>query len=362
MKYNTTVSKILQEVIREKEIEEISKKHGYEEKARKARVSEIIRYQLSGAIEKSESYRDMETDGIKNGLLKVDYSTLSRKSKEIPYEIALEILEETMRKANRAKRRAITKEYSRFVRCFDTTVWVDTHKKWNWTPYQEGKNGIKAHISYHPSTGLPDKFNIGAIKVGDTAKLEEFCRRGEETDCILADRGYLNIAKFCRLDDMGQDFVIRIPDRINFVNPVPHDFTTDSKKYADIICSLGKDRDIPAKYRKRQFRIVSFTGDNGDNVTLCTNIYSLTADEIASLYRMRWQIEVFFKTLKQNFSLKKIFGSTINAVFSQVIINFIAYIILFSVFSSIFSSLSFINFLRKIRADFIPFSAFVDFL
>lgn len=362
MKHNTTVSKILQEIIREKEIEELSEKHGYEDKGRKAKVTTMIRYHLSGAIEKSESYRAMEIDGMKNGLVETDYSTLSRKSKEIPYEISLELLVKTMERANRKQRRAITKEYNRFVRCFDTTVWVDTNKRWNWTPYQEGKNGIKAHISYQASMGLPDRFSIGAIKVGDTAKLEEFCQKGEETDCVLADRGYLNISKFCHLDDRGQDFVIRISDRVNFVNPVPHDFVTDREKYTDIVCSLGKDRAIPVKYRARQFRVVSFMGDNGKNVTLCTNIYSLTADEIAGLYRMRWQIEVFFKTLKQNFSLKKIFGSTINAVFSQIIINFIAYIILFNSFSLSFSHISFLAFLRKLRANLISDTDFVYLL
>lgn len=174
--------------------------------------------------------------------------------------------------------------------------------------------------------------------------------------------GVLNVAKFCHLDYAGQDFVIRIPEKVKLGNPVPHDFTRDSR-YADIICSLGTDRAIPAKYRKRQFRVISFVGNNGKTITLCTNIYSLTADEIADLYRMRWQIEVFFKTLKQNFALKKIFGFTINAVFTQVIVNFLAYIVLFSAFSRNSFNFSFLSFLRFIRCDVLPFSStFLDFL
>jgi hypothetical protein len=362
MKNNTIISKILQGVINEEKVKKIAKKYKYEETARKADVSTVLRYQLAGSIEECESLRELPFYGIKHGLTKLDYSTLSKKGKEIPYEIALEVMEETMRKANRAKRRALTKEYNRFVRCFDTTVWVDTKNKWSWSPYRAGGNGIKAHISYQPSTGLPDKFSIGAIKIGDTAKLEEFCKNGQEADCVLADRGYLNVAKFCHLDDAGQDFVIRIPEKVNVVNPIPHDFTRDSK-YTDVLCSLGKDHSIPAKYRKRQFRVISFAGDNAKTVTLCTNIYSLTADEIADLYRLRWQIEVFFKTLKQNFALKKIFGSTINSVFTQVIVNFIAYIVLFSVFSRNNFNFSFLAFLRFLRFDALTFSnSFFDFL
>ena len=361
MKHNTTISEILQEIIREKEIMEMSEKQGYEDAARKATVATMYRYQLSGAIEKSESYRDLEIDGMKNGLLRTDYTTLSRKSKEIPYEIALELLEGTMERCNRTKRRQVTKEYNRFVRNFDTTRFIAKRKSWSWTPYEGDKNGIKVHVSYQPESGLPDRFSIGKINVGDTEHVEDFCKNGTESDCVLADRGYFNVAKFCHLDDAGQDFVIRIRNNTNLVNPISYDFTADSS-YTDVLCTLGKDHSIPVKYRKRQFRVVTFIGSNGEKVTLCTNIYSLTADEIADLYKIRWKIETFFKTLKQNFSLKKIFGSTINAVFTQVIINFIAYIVLFSVSSIAFSNFSFVSFLRKIRADLIPFSQIVYLL
>ena len=355
MKYNTTISKILQEVIKEKEIEEMSEKHKYKEKARKAKVSTVLRYQMAGSMEESRSYRELEIDGMKHGLVKIDHSTLSRKGKEIPYEIAMDLLELTMERANRARKRKITKEYNRFIRAFDTTFLINQTGSWDWSPYRNGKSGIKAHVSYRPETGLPDKFNIGKVLVGDTEHLEEFCRNGADGDCILADRGYLSVAKFCHLDDSGQDFIIRIPERVNLVSPVPHDFKTDSK-YTDILCCLGKDHSIPAKYRKRQFRVISFEGNQGKQLTLCTNIYSLTADEIAELYRMRWNVEVFFKTLKQNFSLKKIFGKSLNSVFTQVIINFLTYIVLFSVFSASFFKSSFLSFLRLLRADLLPFS------
>jgi hypothetical protein len=350
MNNNTTISKILQEIIREKEMEAASKKYGYEEKARKATVSAVLRYHLSGAIGKCTGYRELEIYGAKHTGVSLDYSTLSKKSKEIPYEIAMDLLERTMTEANRTKRRKLTKEYNRFVRSFDTTRFIAKRESWKWTPYEGDKNGIKVHVSYQPESGLPDRFNVGKIHVGDTAHLEEFCQDGDDVSCVLADRGYFNIAKFCRLDDSGQEFVIRIRNTINLMNPVPYDFTADSK-YIDILCNLGKDRDLPAKYRKHQFRVVSFEGNNGKPVTLCTNIYSLTADEIADLYRMRWGVESFFKTLKQNFSLGKIFGSTLNAVYSQIIINFIAYIVLFTAFSLASFDFSFIAFLRYIRCD-----------
>ena len=354
MKNSTTISKIMQELINEEKVKKIAEKYNYEEKARKATVSAVLQYHLCGAIEKCSSYRELEVYGAKHSGLKLDYSTLSKKSKEIPYEISLELLESSMKESNRSKRRKLSKEYNLFVRNFDTTRFIAKRKSWNWTPYKGGKNGIKVHVSYQPESGLPDRFCIGKIHVGDTSRLEDFCKDGDDASCVLADRGYFNIAKFCRLDDSGQDFVIRIRNTANLVNPVPYEFTANSR-YTDILCTLGEDRGIPAEYRNHQFRVISFEGSNGKPVTLCTNIYSLTADEIADLYRMRWQVETFFKTLKQNFSLGKIFGSTMNAVFTQIIINFIAYIMLFVAFSLANFNFSFITFLRYIRCDSLSF-------
>jgi hypothetical protein len=188
----------MQEVIDEEKVKKIAEKHNYEEKARKATVSAVLRYHLCGAIEKCSGYRELEVYGAKHNAVKLDYSTLSRKSKEIPYEIALELLESTMRESNRRKRREMSAEYSRFVRSFDTTRFVAKRKGWDWTPYKGGKNGIKVHESYQPESGLPDRFGIGKIHVGDTAHLEAFCKEADDASCVLADRGYFNIAKFCR--------------------------------------------------------------------------------------------------------------------------------------------------------------------
>ena len=94
------------------------------------------------------------------------------------------------------------------------------------------------------------------------------------------------------------------------------------------------------------------------------NIVDLYSEEIADLYRLRWSIEVFFKTLKQNFQIKNIFGTSRNAVFSQAIIAFLTCVVIsalysFSVEHSLFpcrKSIHFIDFLRLINSDDLPFS------
>ena len=166
--------------------------------------------------------------------------------------------------------------------------------------------------------------------------------------CLIADRGYINVKKMCEMDYVGQEFVIRIRNDMNILNTIPFDLPHDSGKYEDCLCTVANDRAIKVKYRRHKFRTVSFIGCNGEKVVLCTNIVDLTADEIAELYRLRWEIETFFKLMKQFLSLNKIFGSSKNAAFSQAIIAFIVYILLFTLFSINHRFYSFISFLRAV--------------
>lgn len=74
MRNDSTIKEIMQEIIKEKEIEEIAKEYGYEEVARKATVSNVMRYHMSGAIEKCRSYRELETYGEKHTEVKQNFS------------------------------------------------------------------------------------------------------------------------------------------------------------------------------------------------------------------------------------------------------------------------------------------------
>ncbi len=81
----------------------------------------------------------------------------------------------------------------------------------------------------------------------------------------------------------------------------------------------------------RPYRVVKFTGSNGGKMILCTNLRNVSADVIAGVYKERWNIECFFRTLKQNYTIKKLFGTTANAVYTQGLVAFIAYVLLFNV-------------------------------
>lgn len=366
MDYNT-IQKIIQEVISEKEINEIVKMCGYEDTGRKLTVYHNFQYLFGGAIMEVESYRELSC--LKNilGLPEIHYSTFSKKAAVIPYEIYAEVCRRVLSRLNRRKRRTLNRKFGRVLSIIDSTRIIEKDNRFQWAMYKEGQSGVKFHVSYQPDTGMPTMVIPTEINIGDSTMLEKHWDRNV---CILADRGYINVQKMCRMDEMGQEFAMRLRNdmKLNNSRPFPNLFPDDSNGYTDVLCNIGNDRSIPAHCRKHQFRVVSFSDTKGEEVRICTNIMDLSAKEIAALYKLRWKIETFFKELKQNFTIKKMFGSSKNAVFSQGIIAFIAYAVLFECYSAqgispnkTGSHFSFLFFLRSLRY-FCLDSAFFNFL
>lgn len=351
------IARILQEVGRQEEIEELEEKYGYKETGRKMTVRVLLQYFLLGAMLESRSYRELSIQGQEYKLKKVDYSTLSKKATEVPYEIYLDLFDVIFNKCNRNDKREIRSKYGRILKIIDSTRIIAAESKWIWGSYKNHKSGIKLHVSYLPGSGTPSQIEVSPIKVGDSLLLERFM---ENDTLLLCDRGYLNIKKMCEFDYAGQEFIIRMREGINQRNPIDFDIA-HSSRYQDHLCTLGKDWRIKEEYRRHQFRVVNFYSDKGELVSLCTNVMDLSADQIAAIYRIRWQIESFFRVLKQNFTLKFIFGKSQNSAFSQAIIAILAFLLLVTLHSSlarfISDNCSFLSFLRLLRAHLIPCSS-----
>lgn len=357
MNNNNKISEIMQALISKTELEKICLKYGYEDTARKLTVHNLLKYFTLSAILESKSYRDLSLQGSMYNLVEVNYSTLSKKAKEVPFEIFLEVFHLIFEKCNRKDKRKIRSKYGRIIKIVDSTRIILDKSKWKWAEYEKGKSGLKFHTAYLLDSEIPCNLVVSPIKTGDSTVLEMF----EEQDTLLVcDRGYLNIKKMCEFDYKGQEFIIRMKETVNELNCIDFDISRDSSKYEDHLCTLGKDKSIRKEYREHQFRVINFLSDSGELVSLCTNIYDLPADEIAEIYKLRWQIECFFKELKQNFTIKNIFGKSPNAAFSQGIIAFICYIFIHCLYSDIKAyfafNFSFVEFLRRLKYNYIILS------
>lgn len=360
MKKYTLVSAILEAPKLKEFLDRAVENSTYEEKGRKITAYVLLQYFLMAAVMQLESYRELSMSGQKFLLPKADYSTLSKKAAEVPYTIALQVCQDVLDSSCRAKRRKLKKEGEMLIKVVDSTRITACAGKWSWAPYLRDSSGLKFHVAYFPELGLPAQIEASEIHEGDTAHMTGF---QDKTTILVCDRGYMNVEKFLELDKAGQKFVVRLRNTVRFRNERPTGITC-AESYTDTFCTLTKHREVPKEAREREYRVVKFTGANGEEVTLCTNVRDLSADAIAGMYKERWNIECFFRTLKQNFTIKKLFGSTANAAYTQGLIAFIAYVLLFNVHERIKSAykkksdnicdqtcLVFSQFLRSLKLD-----------
>jgi hypothetical protein len=207
MNYNTPKAKILQEVISESEIKELTEKYGYSDTGRKLTAYSLCQYYMVSAMNEAKSQRDLASQGVCNGLTKVDHTSISKKGKEVPYEVYLETCQSIITKSNRAVRRKVTPKYNRIVKAIDTTRVTELSGKWKWASYKQDSGGIKLHVSRFVESGMPSEIFVSEINAAEARHLRQF---GDNDACILADRGFMSIEKMVELDQLGQEFVIRI--------------------------------------------------------------------------------------------------------------------------------------------------------
>lgn len=304
---------------------------GYTENSRKISVHVMFQYFLLAAISKCNSFRELSELGSKYALPKADYSTLAKKASQLPYTIALQVCQSVLDSSCRAKRRALRKQGQTLIKAVDSTRITACASKWTWAPFLRESSGLKFHVAYLPELGLPSQIEVSEIREGDTSRMTNF---QDKTSVQVCDRGYMNVKKFLALDKAGQKFVIRLLNTVRFKNEHPTGIAC-SEGYSDMFCTLSKHREISKEAREHEYRVIKFAGANGEDVILCTNLRDVPAEVIAGMYKERWNIECFFRTLKQNFTIKRLFGTTANAAYTQGLIAFIAYVLLYNVYDRV---------------------------
>ena len=210
------------------------------------------------------------------------------------------------------------------VRLIDSTTIDLCKQQFEWASFRSGKSGVKIHTVYDPDARTPTFFSITNAKKHDKKEAEKMPLLKGAT--YVFDRAYNDYAWFHDLSQDGITFVSRMKSNAGFEVtksfPVSDDGVLEDQW---IRLSSAKDREVcPITLRRIRFM------READNkvLTFITNDLKRSAGEIASLYKQRWQIELFFKWIKQNLKIKRFIGTSENAVKIQIIIAMIAYLLL----------------------------------
>jgi len=141
------------------------------------------------------------------------------------------------------------------------------------------------------------------------------------------DRGYIDLLRLHVLTQYSAFFVTRAKTNFQFRRLYSHPIEKSTGLRCDqtiVLTGINSSKDYPDKLR----RIRYFDSDNDMHLTFLTNNFMLPALTIAQLYKCRWQIELFFKWIKQNLRIKSFYGTSGNAVKTQVWIAISVYVMI----------------------------------
>ena len=187
----------------------------------------------------------------------------------------------------------------------------------DWAKYKTRKGAVKMHTLLDYDGNLPAYVNITDGKTADNKGAYDIPLLSNSV--IVADRYYNDFSLLHVWDSKQVFFVIRHKDNIRFESIKENDLP--EKKYQHIL----KDEVIrltgqksKKKYSKRLRRVAIWDQENQQTIELITNQMSWTANTISELYKSRWQIEIFFREIKQLLHIKSFIGTSQNAVMIQI--------------------------------------------
>jgi hypothetical protein len=185
-----------------------------------------------------------------------------------------------------------------------------------WAKFVKAKGAIKLHCQLEYGGNIPSFAVITGGRVHEiTVARESFSITADSIYCF--DKGYVSYKWFNYIDKQKAFFVTRARDNMDYTVIGQHNSDKKKNIISDEIISLAnvqKKDDYSGNLRLIKFK----DPDTKDTLVFLANNFSLSASTIAAIYKARWQIEVFFKWIKQNLKIKSFLGTSKNAVLTQV--------------------------------------------
>jgi hypothetical protein len=209
------------------------------------------------------------------------------------------------------------------IQLLDSTtlsLFAKTHKAMR---FRSNNSAIKLHLLFDPDAQCPTWFEITPARLHDSRICGSLVLSAGAT--YVFDRAYNKAEFWANMDAAGALFVTRPKSNLAYDVQVSR-LHPDSLIVADETIVLA--RQPGRKYAKPLRRIEIFDEDRGRELAFITNDFDRSAEQIAELYKRRWQIELFFKWIKQNLKIKRFLAKNPKAIRLQIITALIAYVLL----------------------------------
>jgi len=353
MLHQNTVFHALLKHVPWRALEGIVEKYGADELSRKLTTKRqlvaLLYGQFSGAAGLREIVTGMESHATRLyhlGAAPVKRSTFSDANRDRPSQVFAELFTATLKQTHRGLRR----KAGDAVRLIDSTSVRLSRLSADWATFSAGVCGVKAHVVYDPKADYPVYFAVTPSNVNDITAAKAM--PVEAGASYVFDLAFYDYGWWAELDDAGCRFVTRLkkntPFAMVYENPVTKSGNILSDRIGYLPERLARSRKNPLQVPVRELRVII---DSGKMLRIVTNDLDAPAEEIAELYKQRWQIELFFRWVKQTLRIKRFIGVSENAVRIQIAVALIAFLILRLAQAAQTAAHSPLDFARLVRAN-----------
>jgi putative transposase len=312
----------------------IIKKHRADRYVKRFGCQKLLVTMLYAHLSEARSLRELEI-GINQhrnhhyhlGIEKVSRSTLSEANSNRNPVVFEELVKLLMQQAGRSVRN----QRDELLYLLDSTCIPLLGRGLQWAGEMATRiPGLRLHLLYASNQQLPVYFTITGENVPDVAEGRKIAI--EAGAIYVFDKGYCDYGWWSRIDAAGACFITRLKknaavqiERTRPLDPEVQSILSDGEISFRHAGNRGGHRNALAGATLRRIEVAR---PDGDSLVLVTNDLQSSAAKIAALYKERWQIELFFKWIKQNLRIKKFLGENENAIRIQLLTALISYLLI----------------------------------
>lgn len=259
-------------------------------------------------------------------LQSISRSQLSRKMRDLNPEVYANSFDHLVAQIHRQMGCRKGNEALGRINLIDSSTISLCLTKYRWADFRNTKAGIKLHtrVIYHDDEVTPDKVIITPARPSDKTQMNHLVVQDPDALNVF-DRGYIEYRLFDTYSENGTRFVTRLKANALFEVIEEKEIDPNGPILREAIVLLGN----PLTYQmKHPLRMVETQDSQGNAIVIVTNDMQMSMTEIGDIYRYRWHIELFFKWIKQNLQVKRFYGTSANAVYTQIRIALITYCLL----------------------------------
>ncbi len=214
------------------------------------------------------------------------------------------------------------------LRVIDATTIELCLSRFDWAKFRSTKGAVKLHVALNGDHCFPEQVRMTTGSVHEVNEMTELTLGPGKMNVL--DRGYVDFKRLHKINLAGSYFVTRMKGNCQWDLVKPISFSDQGAVKFDAVVRFSSQK-AKEKYPNDIRQVTYHDAESDRSYDFMTNDFTSSAQEIADVYKARWQVELFFKWIKQNLKIKTFWGTSRNAVFTQLWVALIVFMLLWIV-------------------------------